>query len=496
MMELFRRLWKMIEVPSLDPDESRRARLLNILLLGLLPLVILMIIVLLFDIAFKLPGWEMLYPTLWTCIAYSISTLLIVRLNRAGKIRFASILFLIMLAISIATANINLLVAGESMFYFVVPVMVSSVLLTPSASFVTALSIGAMISVIGFLYNVSAGFYLSTFPLLAIALVSWLTARSLENALTDLRLINQELDARVIRRTQELAQANQQLGAQAYELAQANLQLAQQADDLSNANACLERQTQELSSANEKLKSLDRLKSKFVSDVTHELRTPISNLTIYMEMLRLGKAERQERYIKVLEEEINRLAQLVQDVLDLTRMELGTRKTEFHWIDFNQVIDQVFIANHLRAEVKGLKMAFEPAAYMPPLWADASQLKQVATNLIGNAVNYTPKGEIKIRTLYDAGQKHAVLQVEDTGMGIHVEDLPHIFERFYRGAQASQSSIPGTGLGLSITKEIVETHKGRIEIASQLGSGSTFTIFLPVMDGDQANGAEAVGGGE
>jgi signal transduction histidine kinase len=344
----------------------------------------------------------------------------------------------------------------------------ASFLLTPFSSFIVAGGIGLLFVVIALVMDFSSNFFIGPLGLFAIALVSWLSSRSLENALKQLRIINQELDQRVAARTEELAEAYHILEDQARELARANLRLENQAAALSEAN--------------ERLQSLDGLKSKFVSDVTHELRTPINNLTIYMEMLRAGKADKQGRFMDVLQEETNRLAQLVQDVLDLSRMELGTTKVEFGWISVNTLVDQVVTANQLQAESKGVALIFEPLENLPPIWADANQLNQILNNLIGNAVNYTDDGKVQVYTSYEMSSGMVCLQVEDTGMGIDPDDIPHVFDRFYRGQQASQSAIRGTGLGLAITKEIVEAHHGTIEVESQVGAGTTFTVRLPVTE--------------
>lgn len=272
----------------------------------------------------------------------------------------------------------------------------------------------------------------------AIAVVSWISAQVLENALRDLREINIDLDRRVEIRTQELAEAN------------------------------------------ERLKGLDELKSRFVSDVSHELRTPISNLSIYLEMLEEGDARNTARYLAVLREETSRLKKLVADVLDLSRMETGTVESQFEWQCINDIAEQVFIANQLRADVKGLQMEFIPADDLPEIYMDRDQLNQALNNLVGNSVNYTERGHVIIRTLHDMASAQIVIEISDTGMGIADEDIGHIFDRFYRGKRAGQSSIPGTGLGLAITQEIVERHGGNIQVQSRVGIGTTFSINLPV----------------
>ena len=239
--------------------------------------------------------------------------------------------------------------------------------------------------------------------------------------------------------------------------------------------------TRELAAANERLKELDRLKSKFVSDVSHDLRTPVANLTLYLDLLAHGKPEKQVAYIATLKQQAARLADLIEDILDLSRLERETETAVFAPVDLNAVVDQVIIAHRPRAETAGLTLTFEPDTNLPPVNGERSQLSRVVANLVANAVNYTPSGQVRVSTRLE--EKKACVEVQDTGIGIQPEDLPHLFERFYRGQRASQSNIPGSGLGLGIVKEIVELHAGTVEVESRAGEGSTFRVWLPVISG-------------
>jgi signal transduction histidine kinase len=126
-------------------------------------------------------------------------------------------------------------------------------------------------------------------------------------------------------------------------------------------------------------------------------------------------------------------------------------------------------------------LASQLAADLPPVWGEVNQLAQVITNLLTNALNYTPTGQVVITTWQANGA--VCLSVQDTGIGIDDEDLPHLFERFYRGRRTAGSDLPGTGLGLAIVKEIVALHSGRIQVSSQVGNGSTFLLSLPAVAG-------------
>ena len=241
--------------------------------------------------------------------------------------------------------------------------------------------------------------------------------------------------------------------------------------------------TRELAEANEGLQELDRLKSRFVSDVSHELRTPVANIKLYLHLLEHGRTEKRSEYLAILKEQSDRQSQLVEDILRLSRLELGKEKVEFAPVDLNAVVGQVVTALQAGAETANLALTFQPAEDLPPVWAERNQLAQVVTNLVTNAIKYTPVGQVRIHSRLDATLGQACLEVQDTGMGIAPEDLPHIFERFYRGQKVGGLTVPGTGLGLSIVKEIVDLHEGKIDVQSQLGKGSTFRVWLPLEQG-------------
>jgi two-component system phosphate regulon sensor histidine kinase PhoR len=227
-----------------------------------------------------------------------------------------------------------------------------------------------------------------------------------------------------------------------------------------------------------RLKELDRLKSKFVSDVSHELRTPVTNLKLYVDLLERGRPEKREHYMGTLREQAERLAQLVEDILNLSRLEMAEESVKFAPVDLNSLVEPIVITHQPSAAAAGLTLARTLEPGLPPVLGERNQLAQVITNLIINAINYTPAGEINIR-LRSVGN-HVCLEVQDTGVGIPADDLPHLFDRFYRGKQAAGSDIRGTGLGLAIVKEIVSLHRGWVEVESQIGSGSAFRVYLPI----------------
>lgn len=225
-------------------------------------------------------------------------------------------------------------------------------------------------------------------------------------------------------------------------------------------------------------KELDRLKDLFVSDVSHELRTPTTNIGLYLELLESAPDDRRDGYLNILKEQTQLLIKLVEDILDLSRLSSGkAREVEFREIDLNRLVHEVVIAHKPLANMAGLQLSFEGSQAPAIVAGDINQLSRVVTNLVYNALNYTVKGDVKVRVFAD--EDDIILQVQDTGIGIDEEDLPHIFERFYRGKRVRQTKKHGTGLGLSIVKEIVDRHAGTIQIQSKVGQGSTFTVKLP-----------------
>lgn len=236
--------------------------------------------------------------------------------------------------------------------------------------------------------------------------------------------------------------------------------------------------THELAEANEQLQALDKLKSKFISDMSHELRTPITNLGLYVDLLRQGRPEKQAYYLDVLRKQISRLGQLMEDILSLSRLEMSRDPISFTRVDFNQLIKQNIEALQVRLEAADLHLVHDLEPDLPPVYGEPNQLGQIVSNLLSNAINYAPQGEVLVRT-FRAEPDTICFEVKDNGVGIAEEEQPLIFQRFYRGQQMGQSNVPGTGLGLAIVQEVVSLHGGRMEFESRLNEGSTFRVWLP-----------------
>jgi signal transduction histidine kinase len=173
---------------------------------------------------------------------------------------------------------------------------------------------------------------------------------------------------------------------------------------------------------------------------------------------------------------------MIESILDLSRLDMWkSKKLELVPVDIRDIADQVISAYRPLAENAGLELLSEVSPDLPDVQGEPNQLARLITNLLSNAIRYTPGGQVCVRLSQDGS--YICVQVEDTGIGVEPEDLPHLFDRFYRGKQVSQSKIPGTGLGLSVVKEIVEIHAGRIAVISEVGKGTTFSVWLPVQNG-------------
>jgi PAS domain S-box-containing protein len=225
-------------------------------------------------------------------------------------------------------------------------------------------------------------------------------------------------------------------------------------------------------------KELERLKDQFILEVSHELRTPVTNMGLFAELLERGRPERRGDYLATLKTEISQLMTMIEDILDLSRLEVGKyKKASFTKVNLNLLTDQVVAAHAPLAEEGGLELRFIPGDDLPTILGEQNQLARVITNLLSNAIRYTESGYVHVGTCREDGG--ACLVVEDSGRGIDPEDLPHLYERFYRGKSVSQSKIMGSGLGLAIVKEIVELHDGRIDLQTELGHGTTFRVWFP-----------------
>ncbi|MBC7228372.1 MAG: GAF domain-containing protein [Thermoflexales bacterium] len=231
-------------------------------------------------------------------------------------------------------------------------------------------------------------------------------------------------------------------------------------------------------------KTLERLRARFISNISHELRTPITTIKAYLHLLR-GMPELLPEYLDILEREADWQARLVEDVLEVSRLDSGTIRMRFGPVRLNALAAEVVDAQRHLALAQGLALECRLAEEEPVARADPDALRMVLMNLVRNAIQYTPSGgrvEMSTGEEEREGRRWAVVTVADTGIGIPKDELPYIFDRFFRGERPRQMQIPGTGLGLSIVKEVVDRHGGRIAVESEVGKGTRFTVWLPVAE--------------
>ena len=225
-----------------------------------------------------------------------------------------------------------------------------------------------------------------------------------------------------------------------------------------------------------------RLQSDFVSAVSHEFRTPLTTLRQLTELLAHGRVQderRRQQYFDVLQRETSRLHQLVEDLLDFGRMDAGRRHYQLEPVDLSALVRDGVQDYCREATANGhrVELSTEPTALM--VRADREAMRRVVRNLLENAVKYSPDSPVV--WVETAGTSHsAVLRVRDDGIGIPVDEHARIFEKFVRGEGAKRACIEGTGIGLAMVKEIVEVHRGNVQVSSELGRGSIFEIWLPL----------------
>lgn len=247
--------------------------------------------------------------------------------------------------------------------------------------------------------------------------------------------------------------------------------------------------TQELEIANERLKKMDEMKDEFISIASHDLNTPIAAIEGYLSMILDEKIvpvedPKAKEYLQRVYESSKRLAALVEDLLNVSRIEQGRLVVTHQPLDFQELVEQIVKEWEMKAKEQGLSLRFIPSPQaLSKIYADPNRLSQVVTNLISNAIKYSSRGEIKISLKEEGG--NIIFEVADQGVGISKKDLVHLFEKFYRVSSQPVKGVPGTGLGLYITKAIVELHGGTISVESEEGKGSTFRVTLPKATNEQ-----------
>ncbi|HRU05939.1 MAG TPA: ATP-binding protein [Candidatus Brocadiia bacterium] len=289
-----------------------------------------------------------------------------------------------------------------------------------------------------------------------------------------LNQLNIELESRVRERTRELELANSRL-------AEANERLRLQSKELERQAAALKEHAAELDVQRKRAEDADRMKSEFLANMSHELRTPL-NSVIALSQLILSrgpgrKPEQDASLLQIIERSGRRLLSLIDDILDLSKVEAGRMELSLSRIAPRDVAQEAVDTVRVTAEQKGLQISAQ-IGDVPPIYSDEGKIRQILVNLLGNSAKFTEHGRIELRVTHDAGK--VVFAVSDTGIGISPQDLLHIFEAFRQADGSITRKYGGTGLGLTISRKLARLLGGDITVQSELGKGSVFSLVLPL----------------
>ncbi|MBN1430035.1 MAG: PAS domain S-box protein [Anaerolineae bacterium] len=248
----------------------------------------------------------------------------------------------------------------------------------------------------------------------------------------------------------------------------------------------VEQRTAELKEANDRLLVLSRVKDEFVSNVSHELQTPISSLKLRQYLLE-NRPDQLHEHLSVIKRETERLARTIEDLLQLSRLDQNRIDFRLGLVDFNTLASQYVADRQPIAANEGLTLSFHGEPELPGVMADTGLLGQALSILLTNAISYTPAGgrvSVATHTRQVDGRQWVGFSISDTGLGISPEEQTQLFTRFFRGKAGRESGVPGTGLGLSIVKQIIDRHSGSIEIESGRvpDHGTTFRVWIPIED--------------
>ncbi len=557
---MFKNMKNWLHLNTLDPDEIRRRSLLNTLVKGTLIIAILTAIItgiyiIVFN-AWSQPGIQLL---LISSLVFFLGSLTIYLINRRASL-VAAILFLLLLTLAGSVSDTPAQLAdGRSLFVYTLPIAIASLIIHPIASFffaiLSSLIIVSLALSISIVPNIPA-----VFGFFMLALISWLSARSLEQALKDLRTVNTNLDKLVAERTSALAQS---LARERLEAGRSTAILESIADgvivyDIHGkaivANPATIRlldlphdqvinsgvkdliRTQALDNKNRRVlgelltspgqqptsyriqwgkktlsvssaqvfdseetrigtvavfrdytheAEVERMKDTILATVSHELRTPLNAILGYVEMLKEAvygpinakQAKASDRIVS----NTRRLLDIVSDLLAQAQIEAGKMTIQARPFKPAELLDNLRGLMDKIAADKRLALTSEIDAQLPEsLIGDPTRLQQILVNLVNNAVKFTEKGSVQIRFLRQ-DEQHWVMQVQDTGMGIPDEEMANIFDPFRQVDSSMTRKHAGFGLGLSIVKQLANLMGGEVAVKSALGSGSIFTVTLPLV---------------
>ncbi|MCH7558045.1 MAG: hypothetical protein IIB56_11380 [Planctomycetes bacterium] len=227
---------------------------------------------------------------------------------------------------------------------------------------------------------------------------------------------------------------------------------------------------------------LGKMKSDFVSTISHEFKSPLTSIRQLSEMLQAGRVpseERRQRYYNVLLEQSERLSLLIDNILDFAKMEEGKKEFEFEMVDMGPLLEELVSTIQQQVRHEGFTVQAEIDKPLPSIQVDRAAITQAITNLIDNAIKYSA-GAKKVFVRGFTENQYLIIAVQDFGLGIEPEEIDKVFERFYRGGDELTRTVKGSGLGLTLVKQIVQAHHGSVHVESEPGRGSTFSIRLPL----------------
>ncbi|WP_227935947.1 sensor histidine kinase [Alkalihalobacillus deserti] len=229
------------------------------------------------------------------------------------------------------------------------------------------------------------------------------------------------------------------------------------------------------------LKRYRDTRQEFFANISHELRTPMTYLEGYANILKEGLYQTEEErihYLDIIHKESKRVTRLIEDLFELSKIEEGKLSLHKEAIDLQEVLENVIQKVNLKAKEKGVDLVFQVEDGIESVYGDGLRMEQIFSNLLDNAIRYTEKGTVKV-TVAAMKSEYVKITIEDTGQGIPKDELPYIFERFYRVEKSRSRDYGGTGLGLSIVKNLIELQDGSIQVASEVGSGTRFKVSFP-----------------
>jgi signal transduction histidine kinase len=233
------------------------------------------------------------------------------------------------------------------------------------------------------------------------------------------------------------------------------------------------------------LRRLDDLKTEFLSTLSHELRTPMTSISGYLKLLLAGEVgkpnDEQREFLKIIETNVLRLGHLIDDLLDVSKIEEGKIQLNRERVNVAEILKNCRDSFAPQAAEKGLQLRLKVPDNETVFWGDRRAVAQIFSNLISNAVKYTPKGFVEIEL--DPRDFAVLVKVRDSGVGMDAVDLQNLFSRFYRSRSAIASGESGTGLGMVIARGLTEAMGGKISVESQIGQGTVFTVSLPNLEG-------------